>query len=32
VRFFAEELDLDVQWLSGVRAVLIRDKQTELQY
>jgi Gluconolactonase len=32
VRFFAEELDLDVQWLSGVRAVLIRDKLTELQY
>lgn len=32
VRFFAEELDLDVQWLGGVRAVLIRDKQTEMQY
>jgi sugar lactone lactonase YvrE len=32
VRFFAEELDLDVQWLSGVRAVLIRDKLTDLQY
>ncbi|MBW7477714.1 copper amine oxidase [Paenibacillus oenotherae] len=26
VRFFAEEIGLDVQWLSDVRAVLIRDK------
>jgi len=33
VRFFAEQLDLDVQWLgSDVRAVLIRDKLTGLQY
>jgi len=33
VRFFAEQLDLDVQWLGGdVHAVLIREKQTELQY
>ncbi|SEM70594.1 stalk domain-containing protein [Paenibacillus sp. OV219] len=27
VRFFAEELGLDVQWLSDLRAVLLRDKQ-----
>ncbi|GGD55193.1 NHL domain-containing protein [Paenibacillus nasutitermitis] len=27
VRFFAQEIGLDVQWLSDVRAVLIRDKQ-----
>ncbi|MBM7563698.1 stalk domain-containing protein [Paenibacillus sacheonensis] len=27
VRFFAEELGLDVQWLSDVRAVLLRNKQ-----
>lgn len=33
VRFFAEQLDLHVNWLGGgVRAVLIRDKQTELTY
>ncbi|MBP3961328.1 stalk domain-containing protein [Paenibacillus lignilyticus] len=27
VRFFAEELGLDVQWLSDTRAVLLRDKK-----
>ncbi|QHW34241.1 copper amine oxidase [Paenibacillus rhizovicinus] len=27
VRFFAEELGLDVQWLSDIRAVLLRDKR-----
>ncbi|CAH1204503.1 hypothetical protein PAECIP111893_02267 [Paenibacillus plantiphilus] len=27
VRFFAEEIGLDVQWLPDIRAVLIRDKQ-----
>lgn len=27
VRFFAEEMGLDVQWLTDLRAVLIRDKQ-----
>ncbi|REE84377.1 NHL repeat-containing protein [Paenibacillus taihuensis] len=27
VRFFAEEMGLDVQWLNDVHAVLIRDKQ-----
>ncbi|WP_373876422.1 stalk domain-containing protein [Paenibacillus spongiae] len=26
VRFFSEEIGLDVQWLSGIRAVLLRDK------
>ncbi|HUC93522.1 MAG TPA: stalk domain-containing protein [Paenibacillus sp.] len=26
VRFFAEQIDLDVQWLSDVKAVLLRDK------
>ncbi|WP_164545675.1 stalk domain-containing protein [Paenibacillus albus] len=28
VRFFAEEMGLDVQWLSELRAVLLRNKQS----
>lgn len=32
VRFFAERMDLHVHWLNDVRAVLIRDKQTDLTY
>ncbi|WP_308634665.1 stalk domain-containing protein [Paenibacillus silvisoli] len=31
VRFFAEELGLDVQWLTDVRAVLLRDKQSRAE-
>ena len=32
VRFFAERMDLHVHWLNDVRAVLIRNKQTDLTY
>jgi len=32
MRFFAEQLGLHVQWLGDVRAVLIRDRLTGLQY
>lgn len=32
IRFFAEQIDLDVQWLGNEKAVLLRDKVTELQY
>ena len=32
VRFFAEQMDLHVLWLNDVRAVLIRDRQTDLTY
>ena len=32
VRFFAEQMGLHVQWLGDVRAVLIRDRLTGLQY